>query len=179
MKFCTRFIKDYNRVHGEYKFVWGWWFPRQLSLQEFRVGCLEYEFVELEEKMISIHIPSDANLEEKTIQKSLNDFFEFRKMFFPEWVNIQMYCNSWLLSPALKELLDEDSRILNFQKFFVVESIDYEKQSIFQWVFPGYTEASDDLPEDTSLQRRMKKYLLEGKKVGSAKGYLKKMDFIS
>ncbi len=179
MKFCTRFIKDYNRVHGEYKFVWGWWFPRQLSLQEFRVGCLEYEFVELEEKMISIHIPSDANLEEKTIQKSLNDFFEFRKMFFPEWVNIQMYCNSWLLSPALKELLDKDSRILNFQKFFVVESVDYEKQSIFQWVFPGYTEASDDLPEDTSLQRRMKKYLLEGKKVGSAKGYLKKMDFIS
>ena len=44
---------------------WGWWFPRQLSLQEFRVGCLEYEFVELEEKMISIHIPSVANLEEK------------------------------------------------------------------------------------------------------------------
>lgn len=127
----------------------------------------------MEEKTISIHIPSDANLEEKNIRKSLNEFFEFRKMFFPEWVNVQMYCNSWLLSPALKELLDKDSRILNFQKFFVVESIDYEKQSIFQWVFPGYTEASDDLPEDTSLQRRMKKYLLEGKKVGSAKGYLK------
>ncbi len=148
-------------------------------MQEFRVGCLEYEFVELEEKMISIHIPSDANLEVKTIQKSLNDFFEFRKMFFPEWVNIQMHCNSWLLSPALKELLDKDSRILSFQKFFVVESVDYEKQSIFQWVFSGYTEASDDLPEVTSLQKRMKRYLLEGKKVGSAKGYLKKMDFIS
>ena len=35
MKFCTRFIKDYNRVHGEYKFVWGWWFPDNFHCKNF------------------------------------------------------------------------------------------------------------------------------------------------
>ncbi len=172
MKFCTRFIKDYKRVYGEYKFVWAWWFPRQLSLQEFRIGCLEYEFIESDKKIISIHIPSDAILKEKKILKSLNDFINFRETFFPTWINTKIYCNSWLLSPVLKELLDKNSNIINFQKFFVIESVDYEKLSALKWVFPGHTEISDNLPENTSLQRKMKKYLLSGKNIGCAKGYL-------
>lgn len=174
MKFCTRFIKDYQRVYGKYKFVWAWWFPRQLSLQEFRIGALEYEFVESDKKTISVHIPSDADLREENILKSLSAFGNFRKIFFSTWENTEIYCNSWLLSPTLRELLDKDSNIINFQKLFVIESIDYEKPSVLKWVFPGHTEISDKLTENTSLQRKMKKYLLSGKSVGCAKGHLKK-----
>lgn len=25
-------VKEHYRVHGQYKFVWAWWFPRQLAL---------------------------------------------------------------------------------------------------------------------------------------------------
>lgn len=46
MKFCTRFVEDHYRHHGSYAFTWGWWLPRQLSFNEFRVGALEYELVE-------------------------------------------------------------------------------------------------------------------------------------
>ena len=128
MKFCTRFLEEHYRVYGQYKFVWAWWFPRQLALEEFHVGCLEYEFVKADVNVIFVHIPSDA--------------------------------------------LDDKSSILDFQKYFIVENTDYDSMGVMDWVFPGYHDISDQLPENTSLQRKMKKYLLQGKKVGWSRGYL-------
>lgn len=173
MKFCTRFIEEHYRIFGEYKFAWAWWFPRQLALLEFRIGCLEYEFIEADQNIISIHIPSDANLQKNIVAQSIKDFKDFCEIHFPDWINAKLYCESWLLSPALKELLDENSNILNFQELFTVESVDYESNAVLDWVFPGNTEISDQLQENTSLQRDMKKYLMQGKKIGWAKGVLK------
>ncbi len=172
MKFCTRFLEEHYRVYGQYKFVWAWWFPRQLALEEFRVGCLEYEFVKADVNVIFVHIPSDADLQQKKVLESLQNFFDFRKCFFPEWEETKVYCESWLLSPVLKDLLDDKSNILGFQKFFIVENTDYDSMGVMDWVFPGYHDISDQLPENTSLQRKMKKYLLQGKKVGWSRGYL-------
>ena len=173
MKFCTRFLEEHYRVYGEYKFVWAWWFPRQLSLQEFRIGSLEYEFVSNDEKIISLHIPSDANLQKEAVAESIHDFFEFRKMFFPDWVDAKIYCESWMLSPALKELMDENSNILQFQNLFIEEKTDYNSMAVLDWVFPGYHAVSEELPENTSLQRKMKRHLLEGGKIGWTTGYVK------
>ena len=172
MKFCTRFVNEHYRVFGQYKFVWAWWFPRQLALLEFRIGCLEYEFVEGNENIISVHIPSDADLQKDAVAESFRAFMAFEKYYFPDWTDAKIYCDSWLLSPALKELLDDNSNIINFQKLFIVESVDYDSLAVLDWVFPGNSEISEALPENTSLQRKMKKYLLQGKKVGWAKGRL-------
>lgn len=46
IKFCTRFLHEHYRTFQTYKFVWAWWFPRQISLNEYRIGALEYEFVD-------------------------------------------------------------------------------------------------------------------------------------
>lgn len=173
MKFCTRFLEEHYQVHGEYKFVWAWWFPRQLSLQEFRIGSLEYEFVEKDEKTISLHIPSDANLQKEAVAESIHDFFGFREKFFPDWVDAKIYCESWMLSPALKELMDENSNIIQFQNLFVVENTDFDSMAVLDWVFPGYHSVSEDLPEKTSLQKKMKRYLLQDGKIGWTMGYLK------
>ena len=173
MKFCTRFLHEYYRTYGRYKFVWAWWYPRQISLKEFRIGALEYEFVEGEAKEISVHIPSDADLCKESVLKSIEDFCAFRREYFPQWENVELVCDSWLLSPALKELLDADSNILAFQNMFEIDSVDYEATWFMGWIFPGYESVDSRLPEKTSLQRRMKAYLLEGKKVGCAKGHLK------
>lgn len=176
MKFCTRFIEEYHRVYGQYKFVWAWWFPRQLSLQEFRIGCLEYEFVEGEENRVYVHIPSDADLRQQTVIESLKAFMEFRKRYFPEWEKAAVWCASWMMSPKLKELLDEKSNIIGFQNLFDIENANYDSMAALDWVFPGHLDISEQLPEDTSLQRKMKEYLLQGKKVGEAEGRLKALD---
>lgn len=173
MKFVTRFLKEHYKNHGTYKFVWAWWFPRQLSLEEFRIGALEYEFVEGEKREIYIHIPSDADLSKESVQQSLAEFYEFRNTHFPQWQGVPMMCDSWMLVPVLKELLDEDSNILAFQNLFEIEEVNEDARWFMDWVYPGIQLIDENLPEETSLQRRMKEHLLQGKKVGWAKGHLK------
>ncbi len=171
MKFCTRFLNEYNKTYGTYRFVWGWWFPRQLSMREFRIGALEYEFCE--EGRIYIHIPSDADLSRKSVLDSLNGFSKFCQKYYPEWENLSLYCESWLLSPELYPLLNENSNILQFQKMFDITETDRESIAVLDWVFPGFKEVSEQLPERTSLQKNIKKHLLSGGKIGWSKGILR------
>jgi hypothetical protein len=172
MKFCTRFINEHKRFYGNYAFTWAWWFPRQLTLSEFRIGELEFEFVNGEVPCIQIHIPSDANLKPDCVQDSLQKYHDFLARFFPEWMDSELYCESWMLSPALQQLLPADSNIIRFQNLFRLESVDYESMAVLDWVYPGAKPVIASLPEQTSLQRKMKHFLLEGGKVGWGKGIL-------
>ena len=69
-----------------------------------------------------------------------------------------------LLSPVLEELLPDSSRILAFQHRFRILSVNRENTGAIAWIFPGQHEPSEQLPEDTSLQKKMKAFLLSGGK---------------
>lgn len=77
-----------------------------------------------------------------------------------------------MMSPALPQLLPEGSNLLAFQRRFKVESVNEDSLGVLDWVFPPHKEVSDVLPESTSLQRRMKAWLLAGKKIGWARAVL-------
>lgn len=173
MQFCTRFLEDHKKTHGNYAFEWAWWFVRELSMQEFRIGTLEYEFVDGEERRIYVHIPSDARMAPGYIQESFSEYRKFLRQYYPEWTEADWYCDSWMMSPELKKLLPEDSNILAFQGLFEMISVDYESMAALDWVYPGEKTDYADLPENTSLQRSMKKFLLGGGKVGWAEGKLR------
>ncbi|MBR2054562.1 MAG: hypothetical protein IJ968_06675, partial [Clostridia bacterium] len=82
-------------------------------------------------------------------------------------------CDSWMMSPALEQLLPEGSKILAFQWRFQVLEENEDSMGVLEWVFPGYDEVSEHLPENTRLQRKMKKWLMEGKKVGWTRAVLR------
>lgn len=169
MKCFNRFVREHRDSFGVYGFDRGFWAHRQLSMVLFRVGQLEYELLE-EPKVISMHIPSDADLSISACAASLRQF----RNLFPDWAETPIFVDSWLLSPALKELLKEGSKILAFQSCFTCEAWNREEQSFMQWVYGKEDIPCEALPEDTSLRRNMKKYLLAGGKIGEAKGFLKK-----
>lgn len=172
MKFCTRFLNEYYTQSGTYKYIWAWWFPRQMSVLEFRIGVLEYEFIDGTEKEIAVHIPSDADMCEESIKESLLRFQEFRNKFFPEWEKVKLTCDSWMIMPELETFLGENSKIVKFQKLFTIDNIDREAIWYMGWIFPGYETIDDKLPERTTLQRELKNYLLNGNKFGIAKGHM-------
>ena len=172
MKFCTRFTEEHKKKYGEYAFEWSWWFVRQLAMQEFRLGELEYEFVDSDERKIYIHIPSGARMAPECIQESFAAYKCFLGKFYPEWKDVNWYCSSWMMSPTLKQLLPDNSNILGFQELFEILSVDYESMAVLDWVYPGEKADFSALSENTLLQRNMKKYLLEGGKVGWAEGRL-------
>lgn len=177
MKFCTRFLYEYYTTFGRFCYVKAWWFPRQMMLQEFRIGALEYELIDGKEREVAVHIPSDADMSMDSIQASLSAFHRFRETCFPDWKDVRLTCETWMLMPELQEFLGENSKIVAFQKLFQIEQIDREATWYMEWIFPGYDTVDDKLPEKTKLQRTLKKFLLSGNKFGIARGYIKGENF--
>ena len=175
MKFIPRFLRDHHAKHGNWNFNWGWWFWRQLSMAEFRVGCLEYEFIRNAdgEGEVSLHIPADADLSPASVDASFAAFRDFMARFYPEWAQEKWVCDSWMMSPVLENFLDEGSNVLAFQRRFIPEHTGYGYEGVLDWVFPPHREVSCDLPENTSLQRRLKPWLLAGNKVGWTRAVLR------
>lgn len=178
MKFFSRFVNFHQAVHGLPAFTWGWWVPRQLSLNEFRIGSLEYETVEADRR-IYIHIASDSDLSPPRLRESYLHARRFFADFFPAYANADMFCESWMLCPVLAELLPAGSRILAFQRSFDVHKVDPENDGYLLWVYGRKDTRPADLPERTSLQRKMKTHLLRGGKIGCAFGKLTHDPFIA
>lgn len=174
MKCFPRFLNECKARTGQLYFDRGWWTYRQISMTLFRIGQLEYERSVLNgENVIKLHIPSDADLSPEKVSESLRQATAFFHMVYPDFVFSQFACNSWLLSPALKPFLSQDSHILNFQKRFTLLSQNSENREFIQWLFqvPEDTEPVN-LPEKTSLQRGVKALLLSGGNVGNAYGVI-------
>lgn len=174
----TRFVNEHHRSTGEYGFDRGFWTTRQVSAVLARVGTLEYELRRDESgPFIDLHIPSDADLSPAALNASVAGARRLLAEHRPEWRDAPMRCDSWLLAPALKDLLPEGSRILRFQAAFDLTEADPDDRSYVAWVF-GLTEAQakardvDDLPQDTALQRGVVALMRRGRNVGSAAGAL-------
>ena len=171
--FVTRFLAGTMDSQGKYKYDWAWWLQRQITLQEFRIGSLEYEFVEADgHREIEVHIPSDADMSMKELTQSVMDFLVFEKEYMPDWCAVAITTFTWMLMPELEEFLTESSNILAFKSLFDLDYVDYEQSWYMGWIFPGYAKIDENLPERTTLHRKLKAHLLSGKKFGIAKGHL-------
>ena len=173
-KCFLRFALEHKESFGVFGFDRFYWVGRQLSLLLFRIGELEYEMVTLDGKnAISLHIPSDAILTDEKVDNSLKEAREFINTYYPEYNGAIYYCSSWLLSPALKDLLNENSKILKFASRFNVTKHEEEPEDYKIWVYGKLNLEPKDFAEKTSLQRNVKKHVLAGGKIGEAFGILK------
>lgn len=174
MKCFSRFVREHREAYGRYGFDRDFWVGRQLSLCLFRLGVLEYETVVQDgEKAISVHIPSDADLSDEKLSASFELAKKFFRAHFPEYAEGKTFCYSWLLSPALEKLLPETSKILGFQRRFDVLYVNEDEDGYKQWVFKTIDLPPERFPENTTLQRNMKAYVLAGGKIGEAFGILR------
>lgn len=169
----TRFIGECREADGEYRFDREWWTARQISGRLFRLGALEYELKQQDEKpVVSIHIPSDAVLTGENCDVSIRRARAFMAAHFEEYANAEYICHSWLLAEELKDLLREGSHILEFQKRFDVQDETYGGTEYCWWVFKTRSTDAAVFPEKTSLQKSMKKFLQAGGRIGEGYGVL-------
>ena len=167
MKCFSRFVREYTAQYDHYGFNTGFWSWRQLSLKLFRLGVLEFETTEREgKKVLSVHIPSDAVMTKEALACS----YKWAAEFFNNYEYEYIYCDTWLLSPALKDMLPEGSRILNFMADYEILSTAPDAKDFMTRVYVKEYPDYASLPENTSLQRAVKKHLLAGGKVGNAFG---------
>ncbi|MEG0397091.1 MAG: hypothetical protein RR612_10210, partial [Oscillospiraceae bacterium] len=150
------------------------------SLSLCRLGTLEFECLHLPNdiatalavragvKALSVHIPSDACL---TTDQLILSYSKAKKMFFKPNNELLIYCRTWLLSPNLQNLISENSNIRTFANDYQIVQTNTNDTSFYNWIFATTPQTPiNDLSENTSLQRAVKAYLLNGGKIGSAIG---------
>ena len=174
MSAFSRFVREHKESYGCYGFDRGSWTTRQVSCRLLRIGQMEYELTTLDNApIVSLHIPTDVDLRPEvlrpSIREGLNEFYRL----FPEYAGKDVYCHSWLLSPQLKELLPENSNILRFQELFDMEPEATPGNDVLLWVFKNPRLPREEYPENTSLQRKLKQFLLNGGQFLEGKGHLR------
>lgn len=185
IKAFPRFLKEHKVSFGHYGFDRDFWIYRQLAMNIFRIGELEYEMTALPKSshpvgdvpegapILSVHIPSDAVLTRANLDETYRMAREFFARYFPSFRYQCVYCSTWLLSPVLKQILKPGSRILEFQSDYEITHANFDSNSGMNWIFKRNYDDFTQLPEDTFLMREMKKILLKGGKTGAGTGYVK------
>ena len=169
----SRFVREHKESYGCYGFDRGFWTTRQVSSRLFRIGQMEYELTTLgAEPVVSLHIPTDVDLRPEVLRPSMAEGLAELYRIFPEYAGKPVYCHSWLLSPQLKTLLPENANILQFQKLFRIDPQGVPGKDVLLWVFKNPRLPPEEYPENTSLQRRLKEFLLSGGEFLEGRGYL-------
>lgn len=173
----TYWCQNCHNEYGEYGIHEYEWFWRHINMTIFRLGRLEFELMEAPgeknaggyliqkgEPILNVHIPQGEPLIWKECEAS---FQKAQEWFGKEW---RFVCHSWLLFTGLRDLLPDTSNIIQFQKNFVLLEEDYGEQEGEWRIFGKVLENIQDYPEQTTLQRKAKAYLLDNKKLGSGFG---------
>ncbi len=160
------------------------WNSRSLKMEVFRLGRLQYEPRILKQEIrisnkvlpigttiLEIHIPAGEPLSPEKVKASLKEAPPFFEDCFGQRY-LDFHCHSWLLSPALTQLLPPESAILQFQRLFDIYAEDFSFAQAEERVFGAILPEPAAYPENTSLQRNLKNFLLAGNKVGRGMGIL-------
>ncbi len=175
----TIWCRECYRKHGVYGLDELWWLGQAVKMNLFRLGRLQFEPVVTKKDMkgktqtipagtkaLNVHIPEGEPLLMEACQESFRRAEEFFGGEYPVYV-----CDSWLLSPHLKEILPETSNIVRFQELFEVTEVGYQYPQAEQRIFGDVLEDKRQYPEETSLQRKAKAYVLSGRDLGIGVGY--------
>lgn len=176
----TLWCKACFEEYGEYGIDEYNWFFRHINLTIFRLGRLEFEkmpspydlqtpqgSVKKGQDIISIHIPEGDKLTPEVCRESIE---EGRRFWGEKYI---YFCHSWLLFPGLSKLLDSHSNILKFQELFSIREIDYQEREAEWRIFGTVKRVISQYPENTSLQKKAKEYLLSDHALGRGFGILK------
>ncbi len=196
----VRWSESCYRRNGCYGLEEYRWFERMLDNKIVELGVLQFEMCKLSEisekkieqtlkegikerrpavadrdsdDVIKVHIPAGAHFSPCNIQEALTEAWLY---FGTSRVYI---CHSWLLDPALAQLLPEGSNISYFQSLFDLIGVNYCARQAEDLLF---VRASSDLGdyrsylasiEASSLQKNALAYLEAGNKLGLGLGVLK------
>ena len=120
--------------------------------------------------VLKLHIPRGADLSDEAVKNAVKEGVARARLLFsvpPRAVT----CHTWLLDPALAEILSPPSRILSFAGHFDRFPAPSAGREVFSFVFQKTDGAPEDLPENTSLQRALKKKYLAGGAIYAYSGF--------
>lgn len=120
--------------------------------------------------VLSVHIPNKGALTKEACEESYRRAQAVFAACYPEFSYKAFHCHSWMLDPQLRCFLPESSNILAFQRKFTPYAGESQGEDVFNFVFKLQFKEYKDMPEDTSLQRALKRHYLDGKYIYEYEG---------
>lgn len=111
---------------------------------------------------LSVHIPDTGDFSQQSCERSYSRAATIFRAHFPELEIKAYHCHSWMMAPELNTILKPDSRILAFSSKYLRYPIPTQGEDVLNFVFLLKYKTYEDLAEDTSLQRALKKRYLNG-----------------
>lgn len=137
-----------------------------LSKQEW--SCV----LEKGDNVLGLHIPRKGRLSKALCKESFDQAAAFFRTFFPEKGFRAFVCVTWMLDPQLQLLLDASSNVLGFQREFALYPVLSVDRTVYRFVFNSDPCPIEELPEKTSLQRKIKEYMLAGGHMHTGGGFI-------
>ena len=124
------------------------------------------------DQCLSLHIPKKADISPENMERAMASARNIVKERYPEHTGMSLFGSSWILDPKLKELLGEQSKISQLINMFYKYPQKCGGTGVFGYVFPKNYESLQTLPEDTSLQRKLKQHYIDGNFIYDYAGFI-------
>lgn len=186
-KDLTYKIRECGEAHKIFGISVGWWYDRfifatrltfsrlQYDVNTYSGEKIEYNGITLEDGdlYLGCHIHSDGPLLEEDCIASYKEAWEYFRDKTKNGI-LAITCLSWLLFPDYMSVFGENSNIGRFARHYHIYRIDSDEKQISTVLARVFNNAplSDDLPENTSLQRKFKEYFKTSKSYGNGGGVI-------
>lgn len=172
-----------HKMYGVWGSGWAAWFRPFFQLRRFGIGRLEFELsasladyksgaydVHKGDAVINVHIPAAGPLEHGAVLQSYQMAAQFFREAFPSGV-IPFQCTTWLLYPPVLEMVPLGN-LWTFSRDYEIVAVEDASEEDDRWRVFHVPESVpvEVYPEETTLQRRLKTWLLEGNSMGSGLG---------
>lgn len=124
------------------------------------------------DQCLSLHIPKNADISPENMERAVASARKIVKERYPEHTGMSVFGSSWILDPKLKEILGEQSKISQLINMFHKYPQKCGGTGVFGYVFPKNYESLETLPENTSLQRKLKQHYLDGNYIYDYAGFI-------
>lgn len=160
------------------------WIQNHLNCKIFRLGRLQFQpflfylpayiskdkrrcvGIKVGEKVLNVHIPQG----EKLLREECERSFAMAEDFFSTAAYKAFICDSWLLCERNREFMKKDSNIIRFAEMFEILGSSDNPDQATERIF-GKKESDPTLyPENTSLQKQCKAYIMSGGTPGTGFG---------
>ena len=160
------------------------WLEHHFSAKLFRLGRLQFcmgyhDFPDIPaanitkgDPIMEVHIPAGGSMKPEDCQASIAAARVFFAKYFPDFHYKAFTCHSWLLDGTLKQFLDDNSNILQFQALFTVaqnDPSDAMLKYIFRW--DATREKIAEYEPQSKLAAAVKPYILDGGLVYESLGW--------
>lgn len=126
--------------------------------------------------MAGVHIPRGSDLTDEKMTESFKEAFKITKERYPEFNPKTVHCSTWMLDPKLTQILGPNSKITGFINRYLKYPIISGGKELFGFVFPKNFDSYESLPEDTSLQRKLKAMYINGEFIHAHAGFVFESD---